>query len=128
MKTLFLQIFTWWNRETIGTRFFTWRKGVRVGEDELGNVYYRTADGKRRWVIYNGVAEASAVAPGWHGWLHHRVDTPPSQEQYVPRAWEKPHLPNQTGTPGAYRPPGSILTPEHRPRVTGDYDAWTPGS
>ena len=32
-----------------------------------------------------------------------------------------------TGTALAYRPPGSILTPEHRPRVTGDYDPWNAG-
>ena len=127
MKTLLLQIFTWWNGQTMGTRFFTWRKGVRVGEDAAGNVYYRTADGKRRWVIYNGPAEASAIPPGWHGWMHHRVDLPPTQDGYVPRAWEKPHRENMTGTAGAYRPHGSILTPEERPRVTGDYDAWTPG-
>ena len=35
---------------------------------------------------------------------------------------------NLTGTPAAYRPDGSILTPASRPKVTGDYDAWTPGS
>jgi NADH:ubiquinone oxidoreductase subunit len=128
MKKLLLEIFTWWNGRTIGTRFFTWRSGIRVGEDSAGNVYYRTADGSRRWVIYNGPAEASAIQPGWHGWMHHRVDTPPSEEAYAPRAWEQPHLPNRTGTPDAYRPHGSILTPEARPRVTGDYDAWTPGS
>ncbi len=39
MKTL-LQIFTWWNGSTIGTRFHTWRFGKRVGEDQFGNVYY----------------------------------------------------------------------------------------
>jgi len=26
------------------------------------------------------------------------------------------------------RPKGSVLTNQHRPQVTGDYDAWTPGS
>ena len=40
MKNLLLQIFTWWNGQTLGTRFFTWRFGKRVGEDEFGNVYY----------------------------------------------------------------------------------------
>jgi len=38
MKNLLVQIFTWWNGQTIGTRFATWRFGKRVGEDELGNV------------------------------------------------------------------------------------------
>lgn len=128
MKNFLLQFFTWWNGQTLGTRFFTWRKGTFVGEDEQGNRYYRNADGGRRWVIYDGVAEASRIPPGWHGWMHHRVDTPPSQESYQPRAWEKAHQDNRTGTAEAYRPHGSILTPEGRPRVTGDYDAWTPGS
>ena len=35
---LLKQIFTWWNGQTIGTRFHTWRFGTRVGQDEFGNV------------------------------------------------------------------------------------------
>ena len=35
----FTELFAWWTGNTIGTRLFTWRKGVRVGEDGLGNVY-----------------------------------------------------------------------------------------
>jgi NADH:ubiquinone oxidoreductase subunit len=125
------QIFTWWNGQTIGTRFYTWRKGERVGEDEFGNVYYRAPSAipdsipERRWVIYNGYAEGSAVPPGWHGWLHHRVATPPVQEKYVPREWQKPHQPNPTGTANAYRPPGSIMAPRPKP-VAPDYEAWRP--
>lgn len=125
-KDWLLQIFTWWNGQTIGTRFYTWRFGQRVGEDERGNVYYQTADGKRRWVIYNGPAEASAIGAGWHGWMHHRVDVPPTQDGYVAREWEKPHQVNLTGTGLAYRPKGSLLNTAERPRVSGDYDAWQP--
>ena len=128
MKQFLLQIFTWWNGQTIGTRFFTWRKGIRVGDDEAGNIYYRDGADAHRWVIYNGVAEPTTVPPEWHGWLHRTVDVPPSESDYQPRAWQKPNRPNATGTPGAYRPRGSILTPETRPRATGDYDAWTPGN
>ena len=134
--SLLKQIFTWWNGQTIGTRFHTWRKGERVGEDELGNIYYRTAGGvkdkalgfERRWVIYNGEAEASMVPPGWHGWLHHRVDTPPSKEEYQARDWQLPHKGNRTGTAGAYRPEGSTLASGKRPAATGDYKPWTPGN
>lgn len=126
MKDWLLQIFTWWNGQTIGTRFYTWRFGRNVGTDEFGNVYHENADGSKRWVIYNGPAEPSMIPPGWNGWMHHRVDTPPTVEDYRPHAWEKPHLPNFTGTGKAYRPKGSLLNPAERPRVTGDYDAWTP--
>lgn len=126
MKQWLLQIFTWWNGQTIGTRFFTWRFGQKVGEDESGNVYYQNADASKRWVIYNGPTEASSISGGWHGWMHHRVDTPPSKEDYKPRFWQKPHEPNYTGTGKAYRPKGSLLNPTERPRVTGDYDAWVP--
>ncbi|WP_137133053.1 NADH:ubiquinone oxidoreductase subunit NDUFA12 [Rhizobium sp. FY34] len=132
MKNLLLQIFTWWNGQTMGTRFFTWRKGTRVGEDQFGNVYYEGPMAsyglQRRWVIYKGYAEASAIPPGWHGWMHHRTDTPPTKETYVERDWQKPHVQNMTGTPQAYRPQGSLDATGDRARVTGDYDAWTPGS
>lgn len=126
MKKLLLQIFTWWNGQTMGTRVFTWRKGERVGTDEAGNVYYKERGGNRRWVIYHGEADASAIPPGWHGWMHHRTDVPPSEEDYTPRDWEKAHQPNLTGSAAAYRPKGSILGTGERPAVSGDYQAWSP--
>ena len=136
MKQFLLKLFTWWNGQTFGTQLWTWRFGELVGEDEQGNRYFRTRGGKidpslgfeRRWVIYNGYAEASRVPPSWHGWLHHTVDLPPTEEAYEPHEWEKPHLPNMTGTPLAYRPPGSTLASGRRPKATGDYQPWTPGN
>jgi NADH:ubiquinone oxidoreductase subunit len=136
MKQFLLKMFTWWSGQTFGTQLWTWRFGDLVGEDEQGNRYYRTKGGKidpvlhfeRRWVVYNGYAEASRVPPAWHGWLHHTVDVPPTEQNYTPREWEKPHRPNMTGTPGAYRPSGSTLASGRRPKATGDYQAWTPGN
>ncbi len=119
-------LFTWWNGATIGTRFHTWRKGLFVGEDEQGNAYYQTRDGKRRWVIYNGEAEASRVPPGWRAWLHRRAAAPPSREEYAPRSWEKPHRPNLTGTPAAHRPPGSLLRPGAPAAPPAPVEAWRP--
>lgn len=135
MKDFLLQFFTWWNGQTLGTRFHTWRHGERVGEDAFGNIYYRTKGGakdpalgfERRWVIYNGVAEASTIPPGWWGWMHHREDKPPTESVYTPRSFEKPHRPNMTGTSAAYRPSGSTLASGKRPAATGDYTAWSPG-
>lgn len=126
MKQLIAELFIWWHGQTLGIRIKTWLKGAYVGSDEAGNKYYIDRKTDRRWVIYNGPAEASAIPPGWHGWMHHRTDTPPSDERYQPRAWEQPHVPNLTGTAAAYRPDGSLLTKAERPRVTGDYDAWSP--
>ena len=122
---LFKQIFTWWNGSTWNTRFHIWRTSKRVGEDEAGNVYYESSRGKR-YVQYAALAEASAIPPGWHGWMHYRTDTPPSDESYAMREWEKPHLENQTGSANAYFPKGSLQNPQDRPHVTGDYEAWSP--
>ncbi len=136
MKEFLLQIFTWWNGATVGTRFYTRRFGEFVGEDEFGNKYYRhvqatpidpNVGAERRWVIYNGEADASKVPPLWRAWLCHNGDVPPTEEPYLPREWEKPHVPNLTGTPGAYRPRGSQLSTGERPSATGDYVPWTPG-
>ena len=133
--THLLRILTWWNGATVNTRFWTGRHGEIVGHDEFGNAYYRTIGGaldpalgfERRWVIYAGESDGSLTPPGWYGWLHHQTDVSPAAETYVPHAWEKPYLPNMTGTPAAYRPPGSVLKDGQRPRTGGDYDAWTPG-
>lgn len=126
MKQFIAELFIWWHHQTLGLRIKTWLKGTYVGSDEAGNRYYIDKKTDRRWVIYNGPAEASAIESGWHGWMHHRVDTPPSEETYQPRDWQKPHKQNLTGTAGAYRPEGSLLSPGERPRVSGDYDAWSP--
>lgn len=127
---MFTEIFAWWTGRTIGTRFFTWRKGTFVGEDEFGTKYYQANVaplGDRRWALYATNWEPSQVPAGWHAWLHHTVDTPPSQEDYKPREWQKAHVANLTGTSGAYRPQGSTLASGQRPAATGDYEAWSPG-
>ena len=124
--SLLSTIFTWWNGTTIGTSLFTRRFGEKVGEDEAGNVFYQTAGGARRWVVYNGDAEASRVSPDWHGWLHHTYDQPPTDAPLARKTWEKDHKPNLTGSVAAYAPPGSLRTAESRPRVAGDYEAWSP--
>ena len=121
-----LRALTWWNGHTLGTGLFTWRKGVKVGEDAEGNRYYRERDGNRRWVLYNGVIEASRIPPEWHAWLHYLVDTPPSEQTLPRKPWQLPHVPNLSGTQEAWRPPGSLVAEGTRPRATGDYEPWRP--
>lgn len=129
---LFKEIFCWWSGNTWGTRTTIWASMRFVGEDQFGNKYYVQRKGvgpvgkPRRFVTYKNLAEASKVPPEWHGWLHYTVDTPPTEEQYEPKPWQKPHVANMTGTPQAYRPAGSILTAAKRPKATGDYKAWQP--
>ena len=126
------QLFSWWNSTTYGTSFTLWRRGARlVGTDEQGNRYFeeKTASGpdgnKRRWVVYHGVAEGSRVPPDWHGWMHQTFDEPPTVKPFATRAWEKSHVPNMTGTPLAYHPPGSLSNVGER-KMAGDYEAWSP--
>ncbi len=123
---------------TIGTRLFTWLNGELVGSDGFGNRYYRAKSKRalqpgagfysreRRWVIYKGAAEATSVPPEWHGWLHHTVNDAPPAGFKPAHSWQKPHLPNLTGTPDAYRPPGSLLRGGHRAAAAGDYEPWKP--
>lgn len=126
MKQFIAELFIWWHHQTLGLRLKTWLKGKFVGDDELGNKYYMDRKSGRRWVIYNGPAEASLIPPGWHGWMHYRTDVLPNEDGFQARDWQKPHEPNLTGTAGAYRPAGSLLNSGERPKVTGDYDAWSP--
>ena len=121
---LLKSIFTWWNSQTLNTLVWTRLYGEKVGEDEQGNVYYQSGNGERRWVIFNGEAEASRVSPDWHGWLHHTYDAPPTEKPLERKSWELPHQPNLTGTLQAYAPAGSLraTTPVDR----SDYEAWQP--
>jgi NADH:ubiquinone oxidoreductase subunit len=119
---------------SLGTRLFTFLRGELVGTDGAGNRYYQEKAGdhgegggrRKRWVLYAGKPEASAVPPEWHAWLHRIVDRPPSEAPLPTQAWEKPHVPNLSGTESAMIPPGSLLADARRPRATGDYQAWRP--
>ena len=130
--SLFTEIFAWWTGNTWGNRWTIRRQCKEVGSDELGNRYYVQTRGvgplgkPRRLVVYKNLAEASLVPPDWHGWLHYTVDTPPTEQNYKPRSWQQPHRPNLTGTPGAYRPAGSIVGEAKRAPATGDYRPWKP--
>ena len=114
ISTGIVRFFTWWNGQTFGTQLWTALYGEFVGTDEFGNRYYRTKGGKidkalgfeRRWVIYNGYAEASAIGPAWHGWMHHTVDVPPTEEKVEPRPWWKPHRANHDRNAGGAAPAG----------------------
>jgi len=83
-----LKLVTWWNGATLNTLWWSSRHGTRVGEDEQGNTFYQTKDGKRRWVIYNGEVEASRVSPDWHGWLHHTFAEPPTDRPLPRKSWD----------------------------------------
>ena len=125
------RIFTWWNGATLGALFDINRRGASVGVDEQGNRYFEerraSLEGrKRRYVIYSGLAEGSRVPPDWHAWMHHTVDEPPNVTPLKRQAWEKPHVPNMTGTVRAYRPKGALASGGVRAAASADYEAWSP--
>jgi NADH:ubiquinone oxidoreductase subunit len=73
-----LRAATWWNGQTLNTQLFTWRRGVKVGEDDAGNMFYETKDRVKRWVIFNGEAEASRVSLiGTDGCITHGMNHRP---------------------------------------------------
>ncbi|MFQ5562658.1 MAG: NADH:ubiquinone oxidoreductase subunit NDUFA12 [Parvularculaceae bacterium] len=130
---MFKALFTWWNNSTPGTLFTLWRRNARlVGADEQGNRYFEEKEpsfpggGRRRWVVYHGVAEGSRVPSDWHGWLHRTFDEPPSVAPLTRKAWEQDHLPNMTGTPLAYRPAGSLDRTGGPEDLSKDYEPWSP--
>lgn len=123
----------WLTFNALGTWLFTRRHGEAVGEDEFGNRYYRTKGAKdwrseRRWVVYPDKIEPepTLVPPGWNGWLHKRLQYTPKERPLPAKSWEKPHLPNLSGTEFAYAPAGSERRGGKRDKATGDYEAWQP--
>ena len=122
MKSFLLKLFTWWNGQTFGTQFWTWKYGEAVGEDEFGNRYYRTRGGKidptlgfeRRWVIYRGYAEAShdtAVlarldAPyGRHAADRGKLQAAPVAEAAPPQSDRHARRLSPAGLDARHRPP-----------------------
>ena len=95
-------IFTWWNKQTLGTFLKTLFFGNYVGKDEFGNKYYRNKKDER-WVIYSASIDASKITSDWFMWMHHTIDNIPSnnENKYL---WQKNHLENKTGTKNSYKP------------------------
>ena len=115
----------------IGTILHTWINGMLVGVDEFGNKYYRSKRKNRwgreqRWCMYKGTIDASLVPAEWNSWLHFTVQTPLTHLATTAKFWQRPHIPNMTGTSQAYRPAGHIIQGGKRRRATGDYEAWSP--
>ena len=78
----------------------------------------------RRWVIYAGAPDPSVIGPEWHAWLHRLTDAP--LPDTGARPWQKPHIPNLTGTPASYRPAGHDYMGGTRAKSSADYEAWAP--
>ncbi|MDP3532893.1 MAG: NADH:ubiquinone oxidoreductase subunit NDUFA12 [Alphaproteobacteria bacterium] len=120
------------------TRLCTFLTGKKIGEDAFGNLYYisrkessfknnTSLKKEKRWVVFKDEVEASKIPPLWHAWLHFTSDEiPDSKKQTQLYTWQKPYLPNLTGTPYAYRPKGHTLVGGKRAKATGDYEPWTP--
>ena len=96
------QIFTWWNKNTLGTFLKTLFFGKYVGKDENGNKYYKNKKDDR-WVIYAKDIEATKITSDWFLWMHHTINEIPSvsQKKYD---WQKNHSENLSGSNKAYKP------------------------
>lgn len=95
-------IFTWWNKQTLGTFLKTLFSGKFVGKDEFGNKYYKNKQDER-WVIYSEHIEASKITSDWFMWIHHTIDKIPDENE-IKYLWQKSHLANRTGSKDSYRP------------------------
>ena len=120
MITFFKQLFTWWNRQTLGTFIYTVVFGKFVGKDEFENKYYTNSSGKR-WVIYNDIVESSKIPAEWHSWIHFMNDKLPI-ENFKKYDWQKKHEENMTGTKSAYKPEGSLSEKEKKDLKR--YETW----
>ncbi len=115
----------------IGTKIYTFFRGFLIGKDQYGNKYYSNkknpeANFSKRWVIFNGTAEASKIPSHWHAWLHKITDEAPINYKHKYH-WQKDHIPNQTGTLRAYYPNSHPLNDnESKDQLEKEYVAWKP--
>ena len=117
MLTFFKQLFVWWNQQTLGTRIQTLFFGKLVGRDSFGNKYYKNKNDKR-WVIYKDEIDASKIPNEWYSWVHfinNKIKTNDTNKYH----WQKPHLPNQTGTKNAHHP-----DKENSYEINKKYKSW----
>ena len=116
---------------SIGTSIYTWFYGNLVGEDDLKNKYYCNSKkfndfNSKRWVMFNGVIEASKIPPHWHAWLHKTIDEPPIN-YFHKYNWQKNHEENLTGTEKVYNPDSHPLSASYSSdAIKSEYESWKP--
>ena len=93
-KMSFKIIFTWWNKQTLGTFLKTLFTGIYVGKDEFGNKYYKNKKNER-WVIYSKDIEATKITSDWYLWMHHTIDKIPVEKEKNKYIWQKNHKENK---------------------------------
>ena len=98
------QIFTWWHKQTVGTFIYTLLKGKLVGKDQFGNKYYSNSKDKKRWVIYKNEIDATKIPNEWYSWMHFTNNKIEKDHNLKKFNWQKPHMPNQTGSINSYHP------------------------
>ena len=103
MLISFKKFFVWWDQETVGTKLKTIFSGRYIGNDTFGNKYYESKKGKR-WVIYSDEIDASKIPVEWFSWIHFTPNRIEKKHDLKKYEWQKPHLPNLTGTEKAYYP------------------------
>ncbi len=124
MKKLLLEIFTWWNGQTLGTRMHTLINGRLVGLDLDGNKYFiNKKNTESRWVIYNGKMDASKINANWHDWIHYRTDEIPVMDKKE-KSWYKKHTMNYTGTEKFYSPRNASKKTKRSTHKS--YESWSP--
>ena len=95
-------IFTWWNKQTVGTFLKTIFYGKFVGKDSFGNKYYKNKNDDR-WVIYSKNIEATKIDSDWYLWIHHTINKIPDDKENK-YSWQKNHQENKTGTNERFTP------------------------
>ncbi len=111
-------IFTWWNKQTLGTFLKTIFFGKFVGKDEFGNKYYKNKRDER-WVVYSNNIEATKISSDWYLWMHYTTNIIPDKKLEKKYKWQKDHLENQTGTKNSHRP-----TRIKKGNITKKYETW----
>lgn len=115
---------------SIGTRLYTRLHGELVGTDQFGIRYYQEKKApqgrrRRRWAMYPGEPDPTTIPAEWHAWIHYTTDAPLTRD-VAEKPWQQEHIPNRTGSAGAYLPPGHDLRGGRRERSTTDYEGWKP--
>ncbi|CAL4088208.1 unnamed protein product, partial [Meganyctiphanes norvegica] len=100
------------------------KTGTVIGTDAHGNIYRQNNNylyGRNRWVEYAPAVgmdyEGSMVPAEWYGWLHYKVDEPPTTKAPTDYSWQSGHEFNVSGTPKAFIPYSTT-----KPKI----EAWVP--
>ena len=111
----------------IGTILYSFLKGKKIGQDNIGNKFYIHKKIKnKKWVLYKYSIDPTSLDVKWQIWLTSTNNNVPLTIEENNFKWQKDKKPNLTGTTGSYHPKINVAKRKKHIEKKYNNSTWNP--